>query len=117
MFVKSLGAANYLSLLKIVDGVVGNSSSGLSEAPFFGIRTLNVGDRQHGRVMASSVLNCPVVKVSIIKFINKILKEKFDSKIKKEFREFGNGQAADKISRKLFFFNFRKYQKKFFYDI
>ena len=117
LFIKSLGTTNYLSLLKVVNGVVGNSSSGISEAPFFGIRTLNIGDRQCGRFMVSSVLNCPVSKTRIIKSINKILKEKFNSKIKNELKKFGNGRAADKISRKLIFFNFNKYQKKFFYDI
>jgi len=117
LFIKSLGAATYLSLLKVVDGVVGNSSSGISEVPFFGIRTLNIGDRQHGRIMVSSILNCPVSKTRITESINKILNEKFNKKIKKELRKYGNGRAADKISKKIFFFDFKKYQKKFFYDI
>lgn len=117
LFIKSLGATTYLSLLKVVDGVVGNSSSGISEVPFFGIRTLNIGDRQHGRIMASSILNCPVSKTRITESISKILNEKFNKKIKKELRKYGNGQAADKISKKIFFFDFKKYQKKFFYDI
>ena len=115
LFIKSLGATNYLSLLKIVNGVIGNSSSGISEAPFFGIRTLNIGDRQHGRIMAPSVINCPMIKISIIKFINIILKKKFN--VKNNFKAFGDGKAVNKISKKLFFFDFNKYKKKVFYDI
>jgi GDP/UDP-N,N'-diacetylbacillosamine 2-epimerase (hydrolysing) len=116
LFVKSLGATNYLSLLKVVNGVIGNSSSGISEAPFFGIKTLNLGDRQNGRMMVSSIINCPMKKISIIKFINKILNGKFKNK-GKNFKEFGDGKAVEKISKKLSFFDFNKYTKKNFYDL
>ena len=44
-----------------------NSSSGISEVPFFGIRTINIGDRQQGRFMASSIINCPVSKETLFK--------------------------------------------------
>ncbi|MEI7967452.1 MAG: UDP-N-acetylglucosamine 2-epimerase [Betaproteobacteria bacterium] len=54
----SLGQVRYLSLLAQVDAVVGNSSSGLYEAPSFGVPTVNVGDRQRGRLAATSVLHC-----------------------------------------------------------
>ena len=54
---KSLGQINYLSCLKYVDGVVGNSSSGLLEAPSFKIRTINIGDRQKGRLKATSIID------------------------------------------------------------
>ena len=54
----SLGHIRYLSSLQYVSGVVGNSSSGIIEAPSFGIPTLNFGDRQKGRLKASSVIDC-----------------------------------------------------------
>ena len=54
----SLGQTGYLSALRHVDGVVGNSSSGIIEAPRFGIGTVNIGDRQQGRVRASSIIDC-----------------------------------------------------------
>ena len=61
----SMGHLNYFSTLKFVDGVVGNSSSGLSEAPIFKIGTINVGDRQNGRLKARSVIDCGNGKESI----------------------------------------------------
>lgn len=62
----SLGLKRYLSLLQYVRAVVGNSSSGIVEAPSFGIYTLNIGDRQKGRTAASSVVNCLPKKDDII---------------------------------------------------
>lgn len=54
----SLGQLKYLSALQYVDAVVGNSSSGLLEAPSFKIATINIGDRQNGRIKAKSVIDC-----------------------------------------------------------
>ena len=61
----SLGQLRYLSALQYVDAVVGNSSSGLLEAPSFKIGTINIGDRQKGRIKASSVIDCEPKKNSI----------------------------------------------------
>ena len=70
----SMGNLRYLSTLQFVDGVVGNSSSGLIEAPFFKIGTVNIGDRQKGRMMSRSIINCKPsyedIKRSIIKLYN-----------------------------------------------
>ena len=63
----SLGQLRYLSALQYVDAVVGNSSSGLAEAPSFRIGTINIGDRQKGRIKASSVIDCEPNKDSILK--------------------------------------------------
>ena len=117
IFFKSLGSQIYLSLLKIVDGVVGNSSSGISEVPFFGIGTVNIGDRQQGRVMTPSIINCPVSKNKIIKSINKLLDYKFKKKIDKNYKIYGDGTAAVKISKKILKFKFNKFEKKIFHDI
>ncbi len=58
VFTESLGRVKYLSLLKYADAVVGNSSSGLSEAPMFGVPTVNIGSRQDGRTKPDSVIDC-----------------------------------------------------------
>ena len=117
LFFESLGSQIYLSLLRVVDGVVGNSSSGISEVPFFRIGTVNIGDRQEGRLMAPSIVNCSISKISIIKSINKILSNNFKKRIKNKIRIYGDGQAAEKITNKILLFDFKKYNKKKFYDI
>lgn len=58
MFIPSLGQRRYFSVLKYLKAVIGNSSSGIIEVPSFGIPTLNIGDRQKGRIAADSVINC-----------------------------------------------------------
>ena len=116
MFFKSLGSQVYLSLLKIVNGVVGNSSSGISEVPFFGIGTVNIGDRQQGRATVSSFINCKVSQGSIVKSVNKILINNFKKKKSSELKIFGSGNTSKKITKKLLSFDFKKYNKKVFYD-
>lgn len=61
----SLGLKRYLSVLQYIGGVVGNSSSGIIEAPSFGIPTLDIGDRQKGRTAAASVVHCPTGREAI----------------------------------------------------
>ena len=58
MFIPSLGQRRYFSALRYMTAVLGNSSSGIIEVPSFGIPTLNIGDRQKGRIAADSVVNC-----------------------------------------------------------
>lgn len=78
----SLGQLRYFSCLQYVDGVIGNSSSGILEAPSFKIATINIGNRQAGRVMANSVINVGPSKSEIIRAINSIYREDFKEKIK-----------------------------------
>lgn len=73
----SLGRLRYFSSLRNVDVVVGNSSSGLAEAPCFGIPTLNIGDRQKGRAQGTTIINCLSEKQSIVDNLHKALSEKF----------------------------------------
>ena len=77
----SLGQLRYLSALQYVDAVIGNSSSGLLEAPSFKIATINIGNRQKGRIKAKSVIDCKPTKKDILKAIDKIYKKKFDIKL------------------------------------
>ncbi len=74
---KSLGVLRYLSVMKQVAAVVGNSSSGLLEVPSFGIPTLNIGDRQNGRIAAESVFNCDPDEESVLNGLDKILSKEF----------------------------------------
>ena len=70
----SLGLKRYLSALQFVKAVVGNSSSGIIEVPSFGIPTLNIGDRQKGRIAADSVINCGTSKKEILEGLDNVLK-------------------------------------------
>lgn len=69
----SLGLRRYLSALQFVKAAVGNSSSGIIEVPSFGIPTLNIGDRQKGRLAADSVVNCGTSKEEILEGLEKVL--------------------------------------------
>ncbi len=81
-YVKSLGRNGYFSLLKICNGMIGNSSSGIIEAASFGKFVINLGTRQKGRAQSQNVLNCKCNKSQLIKYINKIKKLKTNKKIK-----------------------------------
>jgi len=77
----SLGRLKYLSLLRFVDAVIGNSSSGIVEAPSFKIGTINIGDRQKGRVKAQSVIDCEPTKESIKIALDKLHSRRFQKKL------------------------------------
>lgn len=79
---KSMGVLKYLSAMQFVDAVVGNSSSGIMEAPSFKIATINIGDRQKGRIQAESIINCSPEKNQIIDAINKIYSKEFKEALK-----------------------------------
>ncbi len=94
---KSLGQLKYLSCLKYVDGVIGNSSSGLIEVPSFFKGTINIGDRQKGRLKASSIIDCEPNEKDIIKSIVKLYSKEFHHSLKKTINPYGNGSASNKI--------------------
>ena len=93
----SLGQLNYLSTLQYVDGLVGNSSSGLAEAPTFKIGTINIGDRQKGRLKAKSIIDCKSKKKSITEAIERLYSKEFQEKLKTVQNPYGDGNATDKI--------------------
>ena len=113
----SLGQLNYLSLLKYVDGVIGNSSSGLLEVPTYKIGTINIGDRQKGRLKASSVIDCKSDYKSIVKGINILYSNKFKKKLKKTVNPYGNGGASEKAVKIIKKVSLKKIIKKEFYNI
>jgi GDP/UDP-N,N'-diacetylbacillosamine 2-epimerase (hydrolysing) len=114
---ESLGSQKYLSCLAYVDGVVGNSSSGISEAPSFKIATVNIGDRQKGRLMANSIINCNFKKNEIKRSIEKIYSSKFQSQLKNTINPYGEGGATEKIVKILKTVELKGLIKKPFYDL
>ena len=93
----SLGAKRYLSVMACIDGVIGNSSSGLLEAPSLRVGTVNVGDRQRGRIQAESVISCEPNRTAIQEAIIKLLSIEFQGKVQKVVSPFGTGGACDAI--------------------
>jgi GDP/UDP-N,N'-diacetylbacillosamine 2-epimerase (hydrolysing) len=98
---ESLGQLRYLSCLKLVDGVVGNSSSGLAEAPSLGVGTVNIGDRQRGRLKADSVIDCPPQRDAILAAIRQLYDPAFRQVVAQAVNPYGQGGASDKIVRAL----------------
>ena len=94
---KSLGQLRYLSALQFVDFVIGNSSSGILEVPAFHIPTINIGDRQRGRICNESVINSNNSLEDIKKSITFALDKTFRKKIQQQELLYGNGTTAEKI--------------------
>lgn len=97
---KSLGMRRYLSVMKYCTAVVGNSSSGILEAPSFHIPTLNIGSRQDGRIAATSVYNCSTDKESISAALEHILTPEFRaiaSKARNPYAKEGTAQAIFEV--------------------
>ncbi len=114
----SLGMLRYLSALKYCAMVLGNSSSGLIEAPSFGVPTINIGDRQRGRVQADSVINCAPFGESIKEAICLARTEEFRKKANQTVNPYGDGTTSEKIVEviKEFILNDKIDIKKKFYD-
>lgn len=113
----SLGQVRYLSAMQYVDAVVGNSSSGLLEAPSFKIATINIGDRQCGRIKASSVINCEPNIESIRDAFKILYDESFVKELGTVKNPHGDGGVARKILEIIRKHSFNNILKKKFYDI
>ena len=113
----SLGQLNYLSALKHVDMVIGNSSSGILEAPSFKLATLNIGDRQTGRIKAKSIVDCFPKKKDIINSINKIYSRNFQMSLQIVRNPYDKGLTSKKITKVLKNFNIKNITEKIFYDL
>ena len=99
IFIPNLGNLNYLSILRHVDGVIGNSSSGLYEVPSFKKPTINLGYRQKGRLMSKSVISIAINEKLIIGAIKKIYNTNFIKKIKKSSNPYEGKNTAKKITK------------------
>jgi len=97
----SLGDLRYLSCIRHVDGVVGNSSSGLTEVPSFGKGTVNIGDRQRGRLKAASVIDCKPDREAIGAALHQLYSSAFRATLTAVRNPYGDGGASEKIVRLL----------------
>ena len=93
----SLGQLRYLSAINHCQVVIGNSSSGLIEVPSFKKPTINIGDRQQGRIEAKSVISCNPIKNEIIESINKALSNEFQDQLQQVENPYGEGNSSIKI--------------------
>lgn len=101
MATPSLGFRRYLGALKGAAAMIGNSSSGIIEAPAFGVPTVNIGIRQRGRLSANSVLTCLPDGDSIRQAVARIIDPAFVAQIDPKTHPYGQGQAAPQIVRVL----------------
>lgn len=113
----SLGYLRYLSALQFVNAVVGNSSSGILEVPSFGIPTLDIGNRQKGRIAASSVLHCGIEKDEIVVGLQKILSTTFQKTAKQTKNPYQQEGSKEKILKVLKTFPLDRLIQKSFYNI
>lgn len=113
----SLGYMRYLSSLQYVQAVVGNSSSGLIEVPSFGIPTVNIGDRQKGRLHAVSVINCPTAEAEIYNALKTALSSEFKIKARNVANPYEKEGSNDKIFDALLNCEPESLLKKHFYDL
>ena len=113
----SMGQLRYLSAMQHVDGVVGNSSSGLLEAPTFRVGTINIGDRQLGRVRAASVIDTDTGAVNIKRSFDRLYSTTFQHHLATITNPYGNGGTAEKIVSIIECLDDKQILKKRFYDL
>lgn len=113
----SLGQLLYLSCVSHVDGVVGNSSSGLLEVPSFKKPTINIGDRQLGRTQAASVINCTPDRVSISAALKTLYSPAFQETLALVRNPYGDGGASKKVVEAIKGLPLEGLLKKKFYDL
>ncbi|WP_318439214.1 UDP-N-acetylglucosamine 2-epimerase [Photobacterium leiognathi] len=114
----SLGQLRYLSALQYVDAVIGNSSSGICEVPSFKLATINIGERQCGRVRSKSVIDVKAKREDISEALFEIKSEKFSTDILNDLiNPYGNGNTSIKIMEILKTIDLKNIQIKIFYDL
>lgn len=114
---KSLGVIRYLSVMKQVAAVVGNSSSGLMEVPSFGKPTLDIGDRQKGRMAADSVFHCDPDKDSVLSGLEIVLSPSFREKAAQTRNPYEKDGSAKAIFDIISTYPLTELNQKHFYDI
>lgn len=113
----TLGDLNYLSLLQFVDVVMGNSSSGLIEVPFFKKPTINIGNRQANRLRASSVIDCQGNLASITAAIKQVLSQNFKQSLRNIISPYTQDKTANKIKTIIKNADLKKIVIKRFHDL
>ena len=115
--VASMGRRMYWSMLMSVDCVLGNSSSGIIEAPNAGVPTINIGTRQEGRIRASSVMDCPPVTAHIDKAISGAMNDEYRRAIDPSANPYDQGGAAKLIREVITEVESTALVKKQFHDL
>ena len=113
----SLGQLCYLSCIKHVDAVVGNSSSGLAEVPTFHKGTINIGDRQRGRLKADSVIDCAPEREAIREALRRLYSPEFQALLPEVKNPYGEGGASEKVVAVLRDYPLEGILRKSFYDL
>lgn len=113
----SLGQLRYLSCMNIVDGVIGNSSSGLIEAPSLRKGAINIGSRQDGRIRASSVIDCRPIKKDIISALRQLYSDDFQDALQNVQNPYGVPGASSRIATLLGKITLEGVLKKRFHDL
>jgi GDP/UDP-N,N'-diacetylbacillosamine 2-epimerase (hydrolysing) len=113
----SMGKLLYFSTMQFVDGLVGNSSSGIMETPSFGIGTINIGDRQKGRIQSESIINCNTTQEEISNALRKLYSEEFQQTLKTTINYYKQKDTADNIINVLKKVDASKLLKKSFYNL
>ncbi|MEK6747242.1 MAG: UDP-N-acetylglucosamine 2-epimerase [Pseudomonadota bacterium] len=113
----SLGQQRYLSCVAEVDAVVGNSSSGLIEVPSFKKPTINIGNRQNGRIKAASVIDCEPERDSILVALDKAYSKEFRTSLSNIENSYGSGDSCKKIVDTLISVDLYNILTKHFFDI
>lgn len=117
MAIPSLGLQRYLSALKCVSAVVGNSSSGIIEVPSFGIPTLDIGNRQKGRIAAESVVHCGNDSRSIIEGMQQVLSDVFRKQVKHVLNPYEKRDTTKNIYKIISTYPLENLRQKKFYDV
>ena len=115
--IASMGQLHYLSAMQHVDAVVGNSSSGIIEAPSFKIGTINIGNRQKGRIKAKNVIDCEPTRERIKEAFKQLYEKDFQMNLINIINPHGDGKAAESIKKIFKTYNITNIVKKQFYDI
>lgn len=113
----SLGQRRYLSALHYIDAVVGNSSSGIVEAPTFKVASINMGDRQKGRIRASSVIDIAVNSSQIKSALTMIYDDAYQAELANVVNPYGDGDSSEKVVEVLRTVELSSLGAKSFYDV
>ncbi len=113
----SMGQWLYLSTLQYIDAMVGNSSSGIIEMPSFKKGTINIGDRQKGRIKTRSIIDCQPKKASVLEGFSKLYSSEFQHKLNTIKNPYGEGGVSTKIKHVIKAYDLDDILKKSFFDI
>jgi UDP-hydrolysing UDP-N-acetyl-D-glucosamine 2-epimerase len=116
LFSESLGQVNYYSLMALATAVVGNSSSGVLEAPSFQTATVNIGSRQDGRILSPSVVSCATNEAAISSALKRVMTHEFRDALGVVTNPLGGAGAAERILGVLEYLSPSNLRDKVFYD-